>query len=1159
MLTVSRTTWRSLGAFACFWVVTACALAGEEARVSDSLGQTLAEFNRGAALLEQYQYSKAAKAFKNVLEVSPDWTAARFNFGVAYFNMQGQEGARKSLEVAREAFQQVLQSDPNHTYAHFCLGLYYQYLGNNESALEHFRTTHRRDPEDPYVMYKYAETLIGTGQNEEGAKLLEQVLARDPGFVSAVYRLAMQYRRLKERDKAKPLLMRFKQLKAAELTADPFSVQNVYGSAGKYYMALGADNLPLPPPKTEASPRILFSPEIRSIGTPTVAWSESIRLPGLAAGDLDGDGDLDLCVTAMGQQGETVAYFNDGSGQFEAGGTVAQGGVAPCLADMDNDGDLDLWLGCAGADQLLENDGQGNFSPSESAAELTGGDLLTHGARMLDLDSDGDLDLLAFRLKRGSVPTDRDSLPAASSLFYNNRDGSFVDMAEELGLRLEDTPVAAAVYDDFDGDRDLDLAIFPARGDAAMIWVNDRVGEHRVVRLTGPVLATQGAVGATSGDPDKDGDRDLLVFTGRQVHLYVNRGGLRFEADPSFSDSCGNLGGTGGQFADFDNDGDLDILIADAHRRDGTRGPALLVNLWPENRFQNVAEIDPGNLLSAVAFDGDASCMAADFTGNGRCDILLGAIGEKLLLIENLTQGNHWIGLDLLGTRSPDKKSRSNNSAIGARVEIKTGRVIQQFVVGVPSGPVAAPPLRIHAGLGPHPNVQWLRILWPDAVLQAELELAGDQVVTITEQQRKTSSCPHLFAWDGSQFQFVADFGGVGGLGYFVAPGTYAPPDPTEYLVVPDLQPRDGQYVLQILEPLEEVVYFDEAKLIAVDHPIGTTVYPNEMMAITADPPKFEIFCYGQPIEPVRAVDHRGEDVTEAVARIDRRYAGATELDDRFTGFARPHFVELDFGDRLGQAASGDRLILYLHGWVEYPYSSTNYAAAQAGLRTEAPSIFVEREGQWVELFHEVGYPAGLQHMMTLDVTGKIRPGDRRIRITSNMELYWDRIFLASHLRDAKLKLSEAAAGSADLHFRGYPREYSPDGRHPNLLDYNNIDRAAAWKLMAGNYTRFGEVGPLLDFADDCYVIMGRGEELTLRFGVDSFEPIAAGCTRTFLLKTDSYCKDMDLHTAYPNTVGPLPFHGMSSYPYGPGEHYPENPKTKAYREKYNTRPVRGE
>ncbi len=1126
--------------------------------VSDSLGKVLAEFNRGAALLEQYKYAEAARAFETVLDIVPDWTAARFNLGLAYFNMQVKPGAKKYLRFAHEAFETVLQCKPDHLHARFCLGLYYKYLGENEKALEYFRAVHEEDSDDPYVLYRYAETLISLGHTEDGTKMLEKVVALDPGFISAVYRLAIQYQRMKQYNKAKPLFVRFKELKDAELTGGTFTVLKAYGTVGKYYMALGADNLPLSSVKTPLRTRILFSPETKPLGTGTSAWKcpgGTVALPGIAAGDIDSDGDLDLCITSFGTNGNVLLWRNDGAGRFYTSASVAQQGISPCFGDVDNDGDIDLWLGRAGPDLYFQNDGKGNFRKSE-VSEIAGGDLVTPCARLLDIDSDGDLDFLSFRFTNGTVPATGLLEPAAGSLYNNNRDGSFTDIAEKLGLRLEKTPVSVTVYDDFDNDRDLDLVVFSAGGGEAISWVNDRAWKYHTLNAETTGLLVEGVLSATSGDPDKDGDRDLLVFTNKGLVLFVNKAGFRFTRHQGFADSCGWLGGTGGQFADMDNDGDLDILIADAFRRDGSRGPALLINDWPRDRFINALEIDPGNLLAAITTERGASCVAADFTGNGRCDVLLAPTGEKPFLVENVTPGGHWIEIDLQGTREQDKKSRSNNSAIGARVEIKAGTISQQYMVGGSSGPVAMPPHRIHAGLGRHSKVDWLRIMWPDAVLQAELELPAGQVVTITELQRKVSSCPHLFAWDGLHFEFVSDFGGMGGIGYLVAPDVYSKPDPTEYLPVFNIKPRDGEYIFQVLEPIEEVVYFDEAKLIAVDHPVETKVYPHEMMAVSAPPPPFELFCFKDTIEPVRAVDHHGSDVTDKIRWIDRRYAGATEPDPRFTGFAEEHFVELDFGARLQVVSPKSRLVLFLHGSVEYPYSSTNFAASQAGLSLRAPSIHVFRNGTWVELFHEVGYPAGIRHMMTLDVTGKVLPNDQRIRISSNMELYWDQIFMAPIIENGGLYVREVSVKSADLHFLGYPREYSPDGRLPTLYDYDSVDGAVAWKIMEGNYTRYGEVTELLEKADDCYVIMGRGEELTLRFSAGVFGPTPKGYCRSFILKTDSFCKDMDLYSAYPDTVEPLPFHSMSNYPYGVNENYPDDEKQREYRMRFNTRRI---
>ncbi len=1117
-----------------------------EPAISESIAKALVNFNRGAALLEQYNYIEAAGAFESVLATAPDWTAARFNLGLAYLNMQEKPGAQSYLDSAQKAFEAVLESDPNHLHARFCLGLYFQHQGENEKAIECFRKVYEADGKDPYVLYKYAEVLINLGSAEEGTEMLEKIVTLDPGFISAVYRLAIQYQRTQKRDEARALFARFKELKNAELTGGTFTVLKAYGSVGKYYMALGADNLPLPPVAAFPQKRIIFSPELKALSDATSAWKfpgGNIELPGITVGDVDEDGDLDLCITAFGDDGSVYLWRNDGTGGFSHDATLAQQGICPCFGDVDNDGDLDLWLGCAGPDIYFENDGKANFITNPDAT-VAGGKFITHFARTVDIDSDGDLDFLAFRNTSGS-------------LYNNNRDGSFADIAGQLGLTLENNPATATVYDDFDNDRDLDLVIFSSRG-GTIGWVNDRALKYHVLDAETTGLKVQGVLSATSGDPDKDGDRDLLIFTNQGIRLFINQGGFVFKPHSDFSASCGRIGGTGGQFADMDNDGDLDIVIADAFRRDGSRGPAMLINNWPEGRFINALEIDPGNMLSAINYPGNASCVVADFTGNGNCDILLAPIGEKPFLVENLTPGGHWIEIDLRGTREQDKKTRSNNSAIGARVEIKTGSVFQQFVVGTSSGQVAVPPYRIHAGLGQYSKVDWLRIMWPDAVLQAELELPADQVITITELQRKTSSCPHLFVWDGSHFEFVSDFGGMGGMGYLVAPDEYAKPDPTEYLPIPNIKPRDGEYVFQALEPIEEVVYFDQAKLIAVDHPEGTQVYPHEMMAISIPPVSFELFCFNNPIEPIRAVDDRGIDVTEKIRLVDRRYAGATEPDHRFIGLARDHIVELDFGDRLQAVSPQSRLVLFLHGWVEYPYSATNYAASQAGLRCHAPSIHVFRDGRWLELFNEVGYPAGIRHMMTLDVTGKLLPSDRRIRISSNMELYWDQIFVAPVLENAGLRIQELPVKSADLHFLGYPQEYSPDGRHPTLYDYDSVSGAVAWKIMEGDYTRYGEVTELLDKADDCYVIMGRGEEITLRFLAGDFNPTPEGFRRSFILKTDSFCKDMDLYSAYPDTVEPLPFHSMSTYPYGANEKYPDDEKRREYRRRFNTRRVGG-
>jgi hypothetical protein len=252
--------------------------------------------------------------------------------------------------------------------------------------------------------------------------------------------------------------------------------------------------------------------------------------------------------------------------------------------------------------------------------------------------------------------------------------------------------------------------------------------------------------------------------------------------------------------------------------------------------------------------------------------------------------------------------------------------------------------------------------------------------------------------------------------------------------------------------------------------------------------------------------------------------------------------------------------VLCLAGWVEYPYSQTNYAASTAGVDLMPPVLERLREdGTWEVIEADPGYPAGLPRMTTLDLTGELT-GDRCvIRIRTNMECYWDHAFIA--VRDAgaqeSLRVTSLPVSRARLGPKGYIREVSPDGRLPLLYDYEYVDPAPL-APFAGLLTRFGDVTELLTADDDRLCLVGPGDEV--RFEFDATAPVLPeGWTRSYVLRSFGYCKDADPFTAGSDTVGPLPWKHMPEYPFSPGVGRPADPGYQRYLNTYQTRIAGGD
>jgi len=348
-------------------------------------------------------------------------------------------------------------------------------------------------------------------------------------------------------------------------------------------------------------------------------------------------------------------------------------------------------------------------------------------------------------------------------------------------------------------------------------------------------------------------------------------------------------------------------------------------------------------------------------------------------------------------------------------------------------------------------------------------------------------------------------------------------------------------------------VFADRFQLLAIAHPRDVDIYPNEGMT---EPPKpFRLFETRDARVP-HAVDEGDRDVTDRISRIDRRYPDGFVL-ERFRGYAATHTLTLDLnaGTEIGAPSPS---ILLLTGWTDYAFSSDNRAAHQAG-QTLTPPLLQARDtaGRWRTIVANIGIPVGRPQTVTVDLAGLLRPGEHEVRIVTNMRIYWDRVLAATAAPIDDRQARSLDPLTATLGARGFSAEMRPDGREPPLYDYARVTRVSPWKTMPGGYTRAGDVRDLLMKSDDMFVIAKPGDEIALAFDAAAAGSLPDGWTRTFLLLADGFSKEMDINSASPDVVEPLPFHAMTAYPYRAPEHYPDAPEYTQYQAIYNTRVVK--
>lgn len=1091
--------------------------------------------NLGVAYMGQQRTQQAQKFFEQALDADPKFFLARLNFGICLYSQRKLEQARAALEDAVEK----LPSDP---YAGFNLGLVLKDLNETDKAIAAFLRVGDVAPEDADTRYFLGVLYSQEQKYGEAITAFDRALVLNPLHASAEFGLARAYQRKGDAESTRVHLAKFQKIVEKRLGSP---VGAGYGEQGRYSVVEFARVAAIEPPPaiTVKFVELPISDTLKTTGTSTIAGSAIGPSTGACFFDYDGDGRPDLFLVTASSKGTSRLLRNLGGGQFqdvtEAAGLKLTGSGFGCAAgDFDNDGHTDLAVCLTDGVRLLRNQGDGTFADVTEKAGIrreTGCVSVT----FVDYDHDGDVDLYIVNAAAEAA----NSSPQRNVLWRNNANGTFTQVSGETGLDLAATG-AGVVTSDFNNDRAIDFVVAGGASGAQM-YVNPREGKF----LPLPAIDFHKenlppAVGVTAFDFDKDGWMDL-AFThagAPGISLWRNIEGKKLARVPLPGFDWQR--GWGLAAIDYDNDGWIDLMAAGESANGGEL--RLLRNLGPRGWSDATKDVH----LDAVRVTQPRAVAVADVDGDGDADLAVTQLGGPPLLLRN-DGGNkrNWLRIDL-------KALADNKSAIGTKIEMYAGPLYQKWEIQGASGYLSQNAAPILAGLGSETEAEAVRVLWPTGVPQDEVKLAARSARTLEEIDRRGSSCPVLFAWNGHEYEFIADMLGAGVVGHWVAPGERDVADSSEYLKVSgrSARLREGMLSFRFMEPMEETVYLDQVRLLAIDHPAAIDVYPNERFVSAPPFPEFRVITSRDAHPPVGAWDDHGTGVLGLVTKKDRKYV--TDFEGLpFAGFAKLHWLELDLG--AGDAQPPQRLLM--HGYTDYFTATSMYAADQAGIKVIAP--YVEAlgvDGRWIRVVEDMGFPAGLARTMVVDLTGKLPHGTRRIRIVTNLKIYWDQILIDTTPKQQPYRVNEIPLASAALDFFGYPREIRLNPASDMTYSFTNRSRTGPYARAAGNYTRYGDVRQLLRAADDRFVVFSSGEGVKLDFDPRGLPALPAGWIRDYFFFADGFEKDLDFYAAYAYTVEPLPYHTLLAYPYPGAAGYPADAEHLRYELDYNTRPVPG-
>jgi Tfp pilus assembly protein PilF len=769
--------------------------------------------------------------------------------------------------------------------------------------------------------------------------------------------------------------------------------------------------------------------------------------------------------------------------------------------DFNYDFKTDLVLAGAGGVRLFRQDSPSAFTDVTGQAKLPKSVTNANytGAWAIDIEADGDLDIVL-----GS----KDSIP---TVLRNNGDGTFLAIHPFAGI----TGAVGFAWADLDGDGNPDAAIIDGAG-RLHVFINERQGQFRERPLPAGLPLVKAIAVA---DVNNDGVLDLLAVQtdGAIIRISDKNEGESWETAEiaRVPDADRNLvGEVRLHVADLDNNGALDLFLASTKPASGAKGALI----WLGDDKGNFVPLDhPAG--PALVFD------AADLKGNGKLDLV--GLSTDAGPVEGVNQGSknyHWQVVRPHAVQAVGDQ-RINPFGIGGEIEIRSGLLVQKQ-------PITGP--QLHFGLGEQTEADIVQVVWPNGTVRAEFGVKTD--MDIVTEQRLKASCPFLFAYNGKQMEFVKDavpWGSAIGLRINTLGSAQIAATGEWYKIGRDqLVPHDGYYDLRITAELWEVYYYDYLALMTVDHPVGTEIFVDERFVIP--PLKLGLTTVATPHEIARAIDDTGQDVTDIVRTLDGN-ALASFGRGQYQGITRDHYLEVDLGD---DAPKSGPLYLIAQGSIHDTESSVNVAITQ-GSRWRAHGLSLEvpdGHGGWVMAQDNLGFPAGRKKTILFNLTNIFRPGTpRRVRIRTNLEIYWDAIHWAQGAPDTQLKTVTLNPSVADLHYRGYSVMHMPGAaRAPEVPDYNQIEGTKQrWRDLIGYYTRYGDVRELVNRIDDRYVIVNSGDELSLRFAEQP--PPPAGWVRDYVIVGDGWIKDGDYNSTFSKTVLPLPYHAKNEYTTRPG------------------------